>query len=427
VNELKKNGGELSGVLRSVFQAGECLQRGLCDLAPTLLTPGVYTSRGLMRTMLYLARQSAELLAVFAPRDGTGSALREFRSKLQVFDLFENVDIVLGLPARANPSLEELLRLVNGLDRFSAVWATEGIGHYYAETAWESGAASSGLLTRLNERDVPRKSLVALHAGMGLSLANRLLARVGRACRRCSEPCDLSNVLRQFVSLCEDNSDQAYVAASYEGLGLVARNLYPHLIPGIDRELSQIGDNLRDYFWHGVGRAIYFAPTNYVPIPGVATRTVELTQQEPPHELGRRNALAGSIWAMVLVNLRDPNVIENLLIYCGDVEFDRDAFANGVSSAAVIWCDATESTAELEALCMHQPNPAHAEMAERWRTLVRDPCRRAVDRYYTALRRHNCIGEVFRYQSLPRLLQKLDLNNVEVVDYMNPAVYEDRS
>ena len=397
-------------MLKSVFQAGECLQRAICDLAPTLLTPSAYTSRGLMRTTLYVARQSAELLAVFAPNNGAGSALREFQRKLQVFDLFENVDIVLRLPTGASPSLEELVRLANGLDRFSAVWATEGIGHYYSEAAWESGTASRGLLTRLNERGVPRKSLVALHAGMGLSLANRLLARVGRACRKCPEPCDLRNVLRQFVTLCGDNADRAYVAASYEGLGLVARNLYPHLIAEIDRESSQIGDNLTDYFWHGVGRAIYFAPTNYVPLLGLASRGVELTQQEPPHELGRRNALAGAIWAMVLVNLREPAVIENFLIYCADLKFDGDAFANGVSSAAVIWCDATESTVELEALCMHQPS---SSVAERWRTLVRDPCRCALDQYYAALRKHNCIGEVFRYQSLPHLLEKLQGSTTE--------------
>jgi len=192
---------------------------------------------------------------------------------------------------------------------------------------------------------------------------------------------------------------------------LLATFIRTSLLAEIDRELSQIGDNLTDYFWHGVGRAIYFAPTNYMPLLGFASRGVELTQQEPPHELGRRNALAGAIWAMVLVNLREPKVIESFLIYCADVKFDGDAFANGVSSAAVIWCDATESTAELEALCMHQPDPSYSGVAERWCTLVRDPCRRALDQYYEALRRHNCIGEVFRYQSLPRLLESLDLNN----------------
>ena len=391
----------------SAFQSGECLQRGLCDLAPTLLTPSAYTSRGLIRTALFVARQWAELLAAFAPAFGVRSALREFRSKVEVFDLFENVDTVLRLPNGAPRSLRELVARTNALDPFTAVWAIEGIGHYYAETVWQSRGTPRGLLTEITTRDLPAKSLVALHAGMGLSLANCVLARVGRACRKCPEPSRLDSVLRQFVTLCRDNSSEAYIAASYEALGLVARNLYPHLITDIDRELPALGNNLNDYFWHGVGRAIYFAPTNYMPLSGVASRVVDMTQQEPPHELGRRNALAGAIWAMVLVNLREPEVVENFLVNCADVRFDRDAFANGVSSAAVIWCDSTESTAQLEALCRHR-----AQSPESWRTLIHDPCRLGMDRYYVALRRRNCIGEVFRYQSLPRLLEKLELTPV---------------
>lgn len=392
-------------MVNSAFQSGECLQRGLCDLAPALLTPSAYTSRGLIRTALFVARQWAELLAAFTPAFGVRSALREFRSKIEVFDLFENVDTVLRLPNGAPRSLRELVARANALDPFTAVWAIEGIGHYYAETVWESRGAPHDLLREAATRDLPAKSLVALHAGMGLSLANRLLARVGRACRRCPESSHLDSVLRQFVTLCRDNSSEAYVAASYEALGLVARNLYPHLVTDIDRELRAMGDNLSDYFWHGVGRAIYFAPTNYLPLSGVASRVVEMTQQESPHEPGRRNALAGAIWAMVLVNLREPEVVENFLVNCADVRFDRDAFTNGVSSATVIWRDSTESTAQLETLCRHR-----SQLGETWRMLIHDPCRLALDRYYAALSRHNCIGEVFRYQSLPRLLEKLELN-----------------
>src|SRR5262249_28606752 len=181
-----------------------------------------------------------------------------------------------------------------------------------------------------------------------------------------------------------------YVAASYEGLGLVARNLYPHLIAEIDRELSQMGNNLIDYFWHGVGRAAYFAPTNYVPLPGVPVRIVEMTRREPPHELGRRNALAGAIWAMVLVNLREPEVIENFLVQCAEVDFDSDAFANGVSSAALVWCDSTENTAPLEALGRHRPSFSREDLADRWNRLVRDPCRRALE-HFPLLRKQNFI------------------------------------
>src|SRR5689334_25352029 len=79
---------EFSGMFKSVFQAGDSLQRGLCDLGPALLTPNAYTSRGLTRTALSITRQSADLLAAFTPRSDIHSALREFQTKIEVFDLF---------------------------------------------------------------------------------------------------------------------------------------------------------------------------------------------------------------------------------------------------------------------------------------------------------------------------------------------------
>jgi hypothetical protein len=315
---------------------------------------------------------------------GEGATLREFGNKLRVFSLFENVDRVLGLSARADLSLRELIARTAEMNSFDALWATEGIGHYYTETVWTTTGTPHRLLA---ESELPAKSLVALHAGMGLSLAEHLLARAGQ------KPSELPTVLQQFVTLCRDNSHQAYVGASYEALGLVARNLYPHLLVEIDRELSELSDDLTEYFWHGVGRAIYFAPTNYVPLSHFAARVVEMTQQEPPHELGRQNALAGAIWAIVLVNLREPEVIENFLACCDRLKFDHDAFANGVSSAAIIWLDSTGDTTHLEALCRHQPR---LEVVERWNKLVYIPCRHAMNE------RPSLIGQFFRYHSASR-------------------------
>ena len=389
---------ELSDMFKSVFQAGDSLQRGLSDAVPALLTPDAYTPRGLTRTALSVMRQSADLLATFAPRSDFRSALREFRTKIEVFDLFENVDTELRLPTGGPPPLAALVERTAEIDPFTAVWVMEGIGHYYCETTWESTGTPRALLTEVSTREVSPKCLAPLHAGMGLSLANRLLARVERACRQCPTTSSVTEALQQFVLLCKDNSSEAYLGTSYEALGLVARNLYPHLIAEIDRELVKMEENLVDYFWHGVGRAIYFAPTNYMPLAGQARRVVEMAKQEPPHEAGRYNAVAGASWAMVLVNLRDSEIIENFMVHCADEKFDGDAFANGVNSAAVIWLDATESTAELEALCKHQLSTKHSGLAERWNTLVHRPCRRALDQFYNHRGRHDCIGEVFRYQ-----------------------------
>ena len=75
-----------------------------------------------------------------------------------------------------------------------------------------------------NERlDLPEQSLFALHAGMGLALANRILKTVAP----CSHDSEIRRVLEQFVVLCRDNSRNGYTATAYESLGLVAHNLYP--------------------------------------------------------------------------------------------------------------------------------------------------------------------------------------------------------
>lgn len=376
--------------------------------ATRLRSTDAFDSRGMMRTTFNMMRQSAGVLGQFMPGAENRAALQEFRSKLQVFDLFENVDVELRLPSDANITLGEMVARASDLSPFLAVWATEGIGHYYAETVWQTRGVPDRLLVEADERDVPAKCLAALHAGMGLSLANRLLGTIRQWNPNSPSDCELQRALRQFVALCRANSAEGYVGATYEALGLVTRNLYPHLMPCIDRHLSGMGDNLADYFWHGVGRAIYFAPTNYLPFGGTSRRALEMSQQEPPHESGRRNALSGVIWAMFLVNLRHPEVVENLLKQCDDDAFDMDAFANGVSSATVIWRDSTQSgNPHLGALCRHRPDPSRPGLAERWQTLVRVPCLSASDEYYETLKSHRRIGEVFRYCSWPEMIEGL--------------------
>ncbi len=50
------------------------------------------------------------------------------------------------------------------------------LGRYYAETHWEYNGTPQQLLTAAKVRDLPARSLIPLHTGMGLSLARRLLA-----------------------------------------------------------------------------------------------------------------------------------------------------------------------------------------------------------------------------------------------------------
>src|SRR5690348_13085100 len=173
---------QLDRPLLRTFHAGNQLQSGLCEFASDLLAWDTFTSRGMTRIFFQSMQQSAGALAAVSPDGKRRAALREFRNKVHVFNLFENVDRVLRLAPGTDLYLSKLIDQTSGMDPFNAVWITEGIGHYYTETAWQSSGAPRDLLTDIGARNVPPRSFVALNAGMGLSLANRVLAGVGRAC-----------------------------------------------------------------------------------------------------------------------------------------------------------------------------------------------------------------------------------------------------
>jgi len=227
---------------------------------------------------------------------------------------------------------------------------------------------------------------------MGLSLAQRALATVG-------SDGDVQEALGRFVELCDDNSRDGFVGAAYEALGLVARNLYPQMVEAIDRRLAARDDDLGAHFWHGVGRAVYFAPTNFLPGRCSRRRIAEALAREPPHPLAARNAVAGLAWAMALVNIRHPEILQAFLGRFVPGALDADAFADGVSSAIVIWHRAAPDDPDLEAFCRHRPasDPATAAL---WNEVVSEPCARALREDASGIR--GGPGELFRHRPRER-------------------------
>ena len=255
----------------------------------------------LTRVAFEVMQRSATVARLCWPDSDSRLACQEFENKLQAFRLFEYVDAAFS----ASAPLPELIAQVTTLEPFHSVWAMEGLGHFATESVWRSNGEPLSLLT--DERLLER-SLVPLHAGMGLSLANHVLARHAAYNRDERVP----QTLQEFMTLCQRNTKVGYLGATYEALGLVARNLYPQLVRLIDRQLAELDEKLLGYFWHGVGRALYFAPTSFVPCVNANQRALERAEREPPHELGRRNALAGLAWALTLINIRQPQVMAGI-------------------------------------------------------------------------------------------------------------------
>jgi hypothetical protein len=381
----------------------------LNELTTGAITLDAFNARSMMRVSLDVMQLSAESLRLLLPSQYSRVIWPEFNNKLQAFNLFENVDSVLRLCPTTDLPLTKLIEKTSALEAYHAVWATEGLGYYHTELCWDQHGIPQDLLKNSKVDDLPARSMTALHAGMGLSLANRLLKTI----REPAFESDVNRVLKKFIELCQDNSRSGYVEVGYEALGLVTRNLYPHLVQIVDRQFQQMGQELLSYFWHGVGRAIYFAPTNFLPFNNSPWRAVKMAQEEPAHEIGRLNALAGLAWAMTLVNIHQPEILQTLLRYHADELSQSDAFSNGVSSAIMIWRDLTDDNSGLDALRQRELEPFDPNLVRLWTERVLTPCRDAVDYFYPVIKKHKCLGKVFHYQSLAGLVSRLERDQAD--------------
>ena len=388
---------------RAVFQTGDQLQRGVVDLMCSLGTLEALTPRHMTKMAFGAMQWSVEVFKFLIPEGENRWVWQEFQNKLQAFDLFEHVDVTLHLPSGPKVPLTTLVAKATALGPYLAVWAMEGLGRYYAETHWEHQSMPPHLLTADQVRTLPENSLIPLHTGMGLSLAERLLATL----RPRSSEADIDSVLQQFIALCQDHSREGYAGAALEALGLVTRLRYPELVRSVDRRLSAIAPDIVGYFWHGVGRGLYFLPINALPCSSSNWRAIEMAQGEAPHRLARLNALGGLAWAVTLVNIRHPAILETFLKRYGDVLAANDAFSAGVGSALMIWHDMDRGDAYLRALLQYQPDAANPRLAQLWNSQVMKPSRAALPRYYDVLKACHGLGELFRYQPLPALVHRL--------------------
>jgi hypothetical protein len=233
-----------------------------------------------------------------------------------------------------------------------------------------------------------------LHAGAGLAFAERLFDGVTAA----TPAGQVRAAVQRFLALCRANSRPGYAGAALESLGLYARVFRPAgVVPVVDQELAPLDAEALDYFWHGVGRALYFSPTYFLPFGRSAWEAVEPGRGEAPRERARRNAVAGLAWATTLVNMLRPEVMAGVVRRLGEALGRDDALANGVSSAIVMRQDTTPDAPFILNFCRYRSGGADVRTASAWDVLVRGPCERAVADIHPTLKAQGRLGEVFRY------------------------------
>ena len=358
------------------------LDRLLRTVAPEGGTP-----EALVKFPFAMMLRAVDLLRFAVPSRSSATAFLEFMNKLEAFTTFERE------PSRCVPTATEGSGWSCRPQRpgaYTALWATEGWGYSLAEDALKCGDEPARLLAE-GRYDLPEASLIPLHSGMGLAFATRLL----RPLRPSTPPRDVRAALERFVALCEQNSRAGYAEGATEALGLATRTIHPLVVPLIDSQLPGMRADLSGYFWHGIGRGLYFVPTNILPSSYVGWPGVAKAAREAPHEVGRCNATAGLAWALMLVNVRNPSVLELFLARHGDGLAASAAFANGIRSAAQVWKLWAPASPDLNAIRQHRPDPRNPAVVHLWDVLIRRACEDDFQAELDALRGGQRLGTLF--------------------------------
>lgn len=361
---------ELSEPLQLAFQLSDDLREDTTEILTGMLDPGEWRD-----TAAKLAGGGFDTARFLFP-DREGSLARiEWRNKLDVFRWVKGVRRTLGHPK--TPERFDLSLYVDRayeLEPYPALWAIEGLGHDYAQTFLDDleHGKKPKILTDPALKSIPESAWPMLHAGLGLALSEHLMKGLHPGHPRR----EFRRRLERFVVWCRENARPSYADEVLEAFGLEARCFFAQLVPGFAREVSEVRGEpyLPSYFWHGVGRGIYFVPVNLLPGYGSFWHGVEMTRREAPHELGRTNALAGLAYAFAMVNMSHPEVMESVLVQRGE-ELRATSFTNAVAEAVRVRAVITPGASEIERFIGHESDETVAHL---WKEMVHDPCREAL-------------------------------------------------
>lgn len=387
----------LGNIPQTLYYLGDGLQQAFADELFDLVNPETWRPASLLRWTSEIARESLQGARIAIPGKTSRSAWAELRNKTEIFFQVRTLSNILKLSPDQLLPLPELVARAYTLSPFLALWAVEGLGQYYTTTYWKLKGLPDKLLWEENA-PVPEKSLLMLHAGLGLSIANRLLTTVSSA----SPTRKIRDVLLRIIQLCKNNSREGYLGAAIESLGLVTRDFYPAMGQVVHQVLSQIAPELTGFFWHGYGRALYFSFSYFLPVLRSAWGAVDNEVGGLPDEL---SAMAGLTWAVTLVNMRQPEIMEGVLQTYIQGSRLMDGFVNGVASAITMRQDTTPNEPFVSAFIHYRPKDQH--LAELWTKCITQAGNRAINTYQPVLKRNKALDQVFRYQDLDQLAERL--------------------
>jgi hypothetical protein len=398
---------QLEGWLKQTYQVGNGVQRTLVDLlmlrAPDIDSSALMRMANEMQSgamfqaiVKYGMPPVGWLDSLLVARQDAPAVTQEFANKLHIIILVTQVHNQLGLHGDHVEPLPVLVEKAAVLETFPRLWAVEGLGNYIGDRALAASGSTpvAGLLTDPSVATLPPWTMTMLHAGIGMSFGKHVLKRLEPT----SSPEVVRGAIAEFASLCRNSSQHGYAGAALESLGLATRTLYPSVLSLLDEHIPAVDPDLHGYFWHGAGRAMYFEPMNMLPSVNAPWRAIRRLDQEAPHDLARRNILSGLAWALTVVNMRHPIVMETFLRHHGDVAASHDAFTNGVTSSLLMRYDTTREDACIRPFIEHEAANSDRHIGDLWRTLITRPCEDALQQQYPVLSSRSALEQLFHYR-----------------------------
>ncbi len=330
---------------------------------------------------------------------------RQAKNTRYVFTLVRNNPEKLGIPKTGEFDLPTYMDKAYGIGDFENIWSVEGLGHVYTQRVWklkwDCSEDAHDIMMDGQAATMPEKSLTMMHAGLGLGFAESLLKQVMPD----SSTSEIERVLRVFIKLCRNNSRPGYTGCALESLGLVTRVFNYPLMKHVPKVLKDLDETAWEFFWRGAGRAMYFTPGHMLqPLfdPWIAA------EQEAPDDRELDILKAGITWPTNIVNMRHPAVFEDLIKRKGEDEEKAGTIAHGVAASTTMACDITPNHPLVHEYLAYEPESKDEKIRDLWKKLVHDQVYNALHRYQPVLKKHNMMEEVFRFQDLGALVDRLE-------------------
>ncbi len=385
--------------LFGAFQFSDKAQSALIDFAADAVTLKAFTPSYMRNMFNGLMQGSSGAIGAVGTAFARNLLREQFGNTFDVISYVNHVDAPSTLTPDGDYPIDEMIAKMYSRGDYPALWLVEGLGERYAHAYLNDGEELYGLLSSGKGLEIPDKTQLMMHAGMGIIFAKHCIAKL----TPCSPEGEIGEAIKQFLDMCDANSQERYKGAAVESLGLVTRTWYGQMVQLIYAQLLKIDQAASEYFWRGAGRAMYFAPMYMLPgfSPWQAANT------EPPDDTARRNARAGVAWAFTIVNIRQPQIHCNFLRNRNFEIAGNDAFTTGVYSTLLMAGEMVPDHAYVKAFAEFKPDPNDKPAVEAWERFIGTDCEARLAFYRKTLKAANKMGEVFRYHPLPEYIEHL--------------------